>query len=81
LSAEQGYANAQYSLGAAYANGEGVLKDFITSYSWANISRYNSVDAKPLFDFLENKMSMNDVSKAQALSKRCLESNYKNCGS
>jgi hypothetical protein len=64
-----------------YYLGRGVPQSFITSYSWANISRYNGADAKPLFDYLENEMSMDDVSKAQALSKRCLESNYKNCGS
>ncbi|GAB56270.1 hypothetical protein GPUN_2155 [Glaciecola punicea ACAM 611] len=79
--AQDGDAEAQYELGTMYLLGEGVLQSFITSYSWANISRYNGADAKLLFDFLENEMSMNDISKAQALSKRCLESNYKNCGS
>ncbi|GAB55027.1 sel1 domain protein repeat-containing protein [Glaciecola punicea ACAM 611] len=81
LAAEQGIAVPQLHLGFMYYSAEGVPQSFISSYSWANISRYNGNDAKLIFDFLENKMSMNDISKAQALSKRCLESNYKNCGS
>jgi hypothetical protein len=81
LAAEQGLAEAQFNLGVMYGNGKGVPQNFITSYSWANISSYNGYDAKSLFNYIENKMSLDDISKAQALSKRCLESNYKNCGS
>ena len=81
LAAEQGDAAAQSQLGINYAFGAGVPQNFITSYSWANISRYNGATEERLLTDLEKKMSMDDISKAQALSKRCLESNYKNCGS
>ena len=81
LAAEQGHAGGQLDLGHMYKRGKGVPQSFITSYSWANISRYNGATEERLLTDLEKKMSMNDISKAQALSKRCLESNYKNCGS
>ena len=32
--AEQGYAEAQYALGACYRNGRGVAKDFVQAVSW-----------------------------------------------
>ena len=32
--AEQGYASAQYNLGVAYGQGEGVPKDFVEAIFW-----------------------------------------------
>lgn len=38
LSAEQGDAQAQYNLGAMYARGDGVLKDYAESVKWYRLS-------------------------------------------
>ena len=38
LSAEQGFADAQNNIGAAYLLGEGVLMDNITAHMWFNIA-------------------------------------------
>ena len=36
--ADQGHAKAQYNLGVAYANGEGVLQDYKTAVKWYTLS-------------------------------------------
>ena len=36
--ADQGHAKAQYNLGVAYANGEGVLQDYKTAVKWYILS-------------------------------------------
>ena len=38
LAAEQGFANAQFSLGVMYANGEGVLKDDAEAVKWFRLA-------------------------------------------
>ena len=34
LAAEQGHARAQYNLGVAYSNGEGVEQDYVEAVKW-----------------------------------------------
>jgi TPR repeat protein len=80
LAADQGHASAQYNLGVNYYYGEGVLTNYIVSYSWMSLARYNgSSITEKAFKLLADKMSNSDVSQAQALSKRCLEGDYKDC--
>jgi hypothetical protein len=38
LSAEQGYAKAQYNLGVMYGNGQGVLQDYKTAFKWYKLA-------------------------------------------
>ena len=39
--AEQGFADAQFSLGVVYANGQGVEQNYVTAYAWWNIAATN----------------------------------------
>ena len=79
--AEQGDAEAQYSLGIMHDVGEGVLIDYKRAYMWFNLSSYNgSGSAINKIDALAKKMSHAQIDKAQDMSRRCLLSHYKYCG-
>ena len=78
--AEQGYASAQGNLGVMYANGEGVLTDNRRAYMWLNLGSYNGSEvASKNKDKIAKQMTPADISKAQDMSSRCLESNYTDC--
>ena len=78
--AKQGHAKAQSNLGVMYANGEGVLTDNRRAYMWYNLGSYNGNEmAGKNKDSLAKKMTPADISKAQDMSSRCLESNYTEC--
>ena len=81
LAAEQGNAVAQGNLGVMYGLGEGVAQDYARAHMWANIASANGKDrAEKLRDILAADMTPADISKAQAMARKCLESGYKNCG-
>ena len=76
--ADQGYASAQLSLGRMYESGDGVLKDDVIAYAWYNITAVNGEElAKKYKDVLAKKMTPEDISKAQALSKEMVKKNPK----
>jgi TPR repeat protein len=81
LAAEQGNANAQYSLGIMYFEGNGVIQDAVIAHMWINISGANgytrSSDAR---DMVEERMTREQIAEAQSLARRCMDSNYQNCG-
>ena len=78
--AEQGHASAQGNLGFMYSNGKGVLTDTKRAYMWFNLGSYNGneISGKNK-DKVSKKMTPADISKAQDMSSRCLESNYMDC--
>ena len=79
--AEQGYAAAQSNLGLMYAVGQGVLQDTIMAHMWANIGFANgNENGGKARDMVAKKMTTADVSKAQAMARDCMSSDYKNCG-
>ncbi|MBL68505.1 MAG: hypothetical protein CMO74_08675 [Verrucomicrobiales bacterium] len=77
--AEQGYAMAQYNLGLNYATGSGVLQDYVTAYAWANIAAANGQKnaTKLKSEFLEKKMTADQIAKAEALAKAMIAKNPK----
>jgi TPR repeat protein len=78
--AKQGNAEAQFYLGRAYEYGDGVLTNKWRAYMWYNLS--NSIGyvlASNAKDYLATQMTPADISKAQDMSSRCLESNYTDC--
>ncbi len=77
---EQGDAFAQGNLGAMYAFGTGVLKDYIRAHMWGNIAATNGnkLGAKLRDDF-EKKMTPADISTAQKLARECVRKKYKAC--
>lgn len=79
--AEQGDALGQYNLGTMYANGEGVPKDNVRAYLWFNLAATQGhAGAKENKNRLEEDMTPADTSRAQTLSRKCLEKSYKDCG-
>jgi uncharacterized protein len=81
LSAEQSNTTAQANLGTMYKNGEGVLQDNQTAHMWYNIASANGQKAAGEYrDKLAGIMSLTDISKATAMARECMKSDYKNCG-
>ena len=76
--AEQGHANAQNDLGVMYGFGIGVLQDYVTSYAWVNIAGANGYDVKRFkSEFLEAKMSPDQIAKAEAMVEEMVKKNPK----
>ena len=81
LSAEQGNMSAQLGLGNMYKFGIGVLKDQLSAHMWYNISAANGNKTAGRFrDEDEANMSSKDISKATAMARECMKSDYKKCG-
>ena len=80
LAADQGDAVAQFNLGVMYYNGQGVTQNYVYAHMWANISAFNGgKDAVKLLDESVEKMTAKQISKAQQMVKKCIDSKYKKC--
>jgi hypothetical protein len=85
LSAEQGDAYSQSSLGAMYRDGLGFAQDFVLAYMWFNIAAANannSEQQKRYIDsrnIVEERLSAQQLAKAQELARKCTAKNYKGC--
>jgi len=78
LSAEQGMAEAQYSLGVMYSEGVGVLQDNVVALMWLNIAGSNVYkDAVTTRNLLEKKMTPAQISEAQKLAREWMEEHGK----
>ena len=63
-----------------YALGLGVLEDYTAAHVWFNIAAANGdTSAIELMDEVAQGLTPADLSKAQALARRCLNSNYQDC--
>ena len=72
--------DAFYVLGAMYAKGLGVLQHYKTAHMWLNIAALNgSAEAVSLRDEVQTNMSMADVTAAQDLAMKCIQSAYSDC--
>jgi TPR repeat protein len=80
LSAEQGYARAQSNLGAMYNNGQGVPRDLMYAYMWSYIAAsLGDTNAAKNRDDDAHRMTPSQLEKAQDLSRKCVQKNYKGC--
>ena len=78
--AEQGYASAQYNLGVMYANGEGVIQDYVLAHMWSNLAASNGNEkGSRNRDRISALMTASKISEAQDMAKDCLKKNYKKC--
>jgi len=76
LSAEQGNALAQYSLGLMHQKGQGVPIDYVLAHMWVNLSASKGIEiAIKGRDFLEKQMSPSQIEKAQELVRNWKPSN------
>lgn len=56
-------------------------KSILTAHMWFNIASANGGErAEDARDEVEAKMSAEDISKATAMARKCIKSNYKKCG-
>ena len=81
LAAEQGNASAQFNLGVMYKNGYGVTQDYARAHMWYNLasaaggSEYGTKNR----DIIAQKMTPNQIEKAQEMAKACQARNFKGC--
>lgn len=81
LAAKQGHALAQNNLGVMYENGEGVAQDRVLAYQWYEIAATNgSAPSENWRDQTAKEMTLEEISKAQQMSRACMKSNYQDCG-
>ena len=79
--ARQGLVNAQYQVGDAFAMGRGVdRKDKIMAHMWFNISAGNGNElAEIARDFMQEKLTSEDLTIAQRMALKCVNSQYQDC--
>ena len=76
--AEQGDRYSQSEIMRLYDKGIGVLQDYVTAYAWAIIVEANgSESAKSFKSRLAKKMTPEEITKAEALSKEMIKKNPK----
>jgi len=77
--ASNGLVKAQRMLGAMYFNGTGTNQDYVYAYMWLNIAIKNGGDYKNLLKIASDKMTINDISLAQQLTRDCIAKKYDSC--
>ena len=81
LAAKQGDNHGQFNLGLMYTYGNGVQQDNLKAHMWYNIASANgSVSGGKERDKREVLMSKSDITKATAMARECMASDYKKCG-
>lgn len=79
--ARRGLAVAQSTLAVMLFKGSGVSKDLVAAHMWADIAATNgNANAAKARDIIASKLSPDDLTAAQARAKRCIGSDYKDCG-
>ncbi len=67
--AQEGNAKAQYILGSMYANGQGVLQDYVHAHAWLNLAAAQGHEKASLYrNEIAQKMTSNQVAEAQKLA-------------
>ena len=57
-----------------------VLQNNIYSHMWSNVAAsLGSKEAREIREKISQSMTLEDISKAQELARRCIENNYKKC--
>ena len=81
LAAEQGNADAQNQLGNIYGLGKIVPQDYARSYMWFSIAAANGKKvAARLRTRVADILTVEELSEAKKMARKCMESNYKECG-
>ena len=64
-----------------YSIGDGRLQDYVMAHMWFNIASANGdEDGRKNRDAIAKNMTPEDISKATAMARECMASNYKKCG-
>ena len=79
-SAKQGYKLAQDRLGYMYKEHSDNPKSNLLAHMWYNIAAANGThDSGRLRDQIASSMTNADISKAQAMARECMDSDYTKC--
>jgi len=69
--AGDGDPQAQYVLGSMYANGKGILQDFVQAHAWLNLAASQGHEKAALYrDEIAEKMTTSQVARAQQLASQ-----------
>ena len=80
LAAEQGNANAQSNLGVMYYNGEGVRQNNVRAYIWWSVAAaQGQEDAKRNRGLVTERLTPDQLTQAQQIATRCIDSDYQDC--
>ena len=81
LAAEQGDAEGQWLLGSMYGSGDGVPRDDVLAYMWFNLSgAQGHVSAQESEDIIEQRMTREQITEAQRLSREWIETHPQDGG-
>ena len=79
LAAEQGEPFSQSALGAMYSMGRGVVRDYIQAHKWFTMAIKNGHEkAHKGLNFVEQKMTSNQILEARSLTKNLANKLYEN---
>jgi TPR repeat protein len=80
LAAKQGDAEAQNNLGIMYANGDGVPQNNVRGYIWWSVAAaQGEEDAKRNRDIVAKRLTPDQLTQAQQIATRCIDSDYQDC--
>ena len=78
LAAAQGHADGQAALGWLYANGAGVLQDFVRAHMWFNLGAVGGhAAAASGRDFVTQQMAPAQIAQAQDMARACQKNQFK----
>jgi TPR repeat protein len=81
LAAKQGHVSSQHILGINYESGKFIPRNYIEAYMWYNLAAESGDKlASGSRLRLAEKMTSENIEKAQSMTKECMNSGYKNCG-
>ena len=80
LAAKQGLARAQNYLGIMHANGDGVPQSNVRAYIWWSVAAaQGQEDAKRNRGLVTERLTPDQLTQAQQIATRCIESDYQDC--
>ena len=80
LAAAQGDEKAQFNLGNMYYNGHGVTQDYASAHMWFNLaSSAGYADGAKNRDLIAQRMTPQQIEKAQDMARKCQARNFKGC--
>jgi uncharacterized protein len=80
LAAEQGDVTAQFNLSGKYRNGEGVPQNLMKGYIWESLAAAQGhEDARFNRDISAQRLTPDQLARAQEIATRCFESDYQDC--
>ena len=75
--AQGGQADAQAALGWLYANGMGVLQDYVRAHMWFNVGAVSGhAQAASGREFVAQQMTPAQIAQAQDLARKCIAEQF-----